>query len=324
MRPFGILFFCSLVLSFCQNNSQKAISDQNQMKQRIVNRDIQELPVILLTSGNKSEKFNNYIKNQSIKKVGFINDVQFLEKEKKYTFNLENLKTEIKRAYPKPSEEGVAYIDIEAPYLEYLMTKPTNSIEFIKSQKLFLDVLQIAKKERPNVKWGYYYIPFTTYWGRDKKFYEKHNKIKQIIEESDVLFPSIYIFYNRLNFDIENLQYVEENTKEVIRVAQLYNKEVYPLVMSRYHPSNASIGNEIIEPENFENYVKTIFHTTYLNRQVDGVLLWNADDYAFRIKEKKLLQELVKAKVDFNTYYDQHIIQYLDIMSKSRNIMNSK
>ena len=122
-----------------------------------------------------------------------------------------------------------------------------------------------------------------------------------------------------INFDIENLQYVEENTKEVIRVAQLYNKKVYPLVMSRYHPSNANIGNEIIEPKNFENYVKTVFQTTYLNQQVDGILLWNADDYAFRIKEKKLLKELAKSKVDFNTYYDQHIIQYLDIMDKSRN-----
>lgn len=324
MKKFGLILLCCFFLVYCQNNSKKVSSDKNQLKHQLADRSDQKVPLILVTSGNNSEKFNNYIKNQSIKKVGFINDVQFLEKDKKYTFNMDDLRTEIKRAYPEPSQEGIAYIDIEAPYLEYLMNKPTNSLEFIKSHKLFLDVLQIAKKERPNVKWGYYYIPFTTYWGRDKKFYEKHNKIKQIIEESDVLFPSIYIFYNRLNFDIENLQYVEENTKEVIRVAQLYNKKVYPLVMSRYHPSNASIGNEIIEPENFENYVKTIFHTTYLNRQVDGVLLWNADDYAFRIKEKKLLQELVKAKVDFNTYYDQHIIQYLDIMSKSRNIMNSK
>ena len=296
LKIISLLTIFLIAIIGCKHSTSKKITVKDQAE--LLHREIQLIskPQILITSSNTGAQYESFLKQNDITKVGFINDSQFLDKTKSFTCNLADLQKEIARAYPDPLEKGIAYIDLESPYLEYLMDKPVESAEFKKSQKLFLDILSIAKKERPNVKWGYYYLPFTTYWGRDRSFYEKHLKVKQIIEKSDVLFPSIYIFYNNVDFYIENNNYLKENTEEVIRIAAIYNKPVYPMIMTRYHPSNKVMGNEMINTVDFRDYVNTLFNTSYAQNKVDGVVLWNADDYAYRIREKKIMQEFVEVQ----------------------------
>ena len=281
-------------------------------------------PEILIYIENKTQFFRNYITQEKIRELKFVNDAQFLEKNKRFTFNPEFLKREIKKVYPNKNDFGIAYIDVEAPYLDYLINEPEDSEKFKKSLHLFLDILKFVKNERPNVKWGYYYIPFTSYWDRNDAFYAKHSKIKQIIENSDVLFPSIYIFYNYVNFDFENVDYIKENTIQAIKIGKEYNKKVYPFVMSRYHPSNGKIGNEKIENANFETYINTINEAKYKNTKVDGVVLWNCDYYAFNINEPKIHQEFKNSQQTFDDYYDQYVISLLEIMKKSQNKYNPK
>ncbi len=275
-------------------------------------------PKLLVTTDNNSEVINQFLQKNNIQKVGFINDVQFLDPNKPFTFSPLLLDRELTRAFPNTQESGIAYIDLEAPYLEYLMNANINSSEFKRSKKLFLEVLAYAKKARPNVKWGYYYVPFTTYWSRTKAFYDKDQRITEIIQNSDVLFPSIYIFYNKVNFSLENKSYLKENTEQVIRIAQKYNKKVYPLVMTRYHPSNASIGNETIAETDFRAYIATLKNTTYNGKSVDGIMLWNADGYSNHIQEPKLTQELKKSKQNFEQFYDQYLIEFISIMLEKK------
>ena len=312
-----ILNFCLVFLLFCctskvdKESTSKSFVDKNFAAQKL------DSIRILITSDNHNPPFNQYLQKNNIQKVGFVSDTQFLDPDKKFTLNAAMMDRDLQRAFPDKNAAGIAYIDLETPYLEYLMNSDINSMEFKKSKKLFLDVLLYAKKARPNVKWGYYYVPFTNYWGRTKEFYNKDERIKEIIQNSDVLFPSIYIFYNNVNFSLENKSYLEENTKEVIRIGKKYNKPVYPMIMSRYHPSNSKIGNELIEKDNIKFYINTILETRYNGKAIDGLMLWNADGYAHRIKEKKITAELSTTKMNFEQYYDQHLIEVLNIMLRN-------
>ena len=305
-----------LLLTFC-TSKESMISENIYLTGKVEDKQVSDVKILVYADSNTSV-FNNFLKKNNIQKVGFVNDVQFLDKSNKFSFSAKLLDQELQRAYPNKLEQGIAYIDLEAPYLEYLMNADINSLEFKKSKKLFLDVLFYVKKSRPNVKWGYYYVPFTTYWGRTDQFYKKDDRISDIIKNSDVLFPSIYIFYNKLNFSLENKSYLSENTKEIIKIAQKYNKEVYPMIMSRYHPSNASLGYETLSESDFKLYIATLKNTQYKGKSVDGIMLWNADGYSNRIKEPKLKQELVRSKLNFENFYDQYLMSILSIMIEKK------
>ncbi|SEV94421.1 Hyaluronidase [Chryseobacterium wanjuense] len=291
----------------------------NEKKQNFVSPEIggiQNPPQILICSDNKSKTFTDFINREKIQFVQFVNDGQFIDKKVPFTFSKDLLIKELERAYPDPNASGIAYIDIEVPYIDYLKEDVTTD-NYKRSVKLFLDVLDFVKKQRPNVKWGYYGIPYTTYWGRDKKFYDQYKKLDPIIRKSDILFPSIYIFYNHVSFSMENEDYIEENAEEMIRIASIYNKKVYPFVMSRYHPSNASIGNQKINDSDFRTYITAISNAKYNNKHVDGIVLWNADGYSYRTSEPVLKKELEKNKItNFDTFYDQYIIGLLSLMKK--------
>ena len=268
---------------------------------------------IMVTSDNNSAPFNVFLKKNNIQKVGFVGDGQFLDPKIKFALNQKMLDQEILRVYPNQAEEGIAYIDLESPYLEYLMNSETNSLEFKKSKKLFLDVLTYVKKARPKVKWGFYNIPFTTYWGKTTSFYDKDERVSEIIKNSDVLFPSIYIFYNKVNFILENEDYIKENTQQIIRIGEKYNKKVYPLVMSRYHPSSGNIAYETINETDFRFYLSTIKNTKYKEKSVDGIMYWNADAYFYKTNENKVVAEVQKSRMPFNTFYDNYLINTLSI-----------
>lgn len=310
------LFSTLLLLTFC-TSKESVKTDPSYLVNQVENNQISDFKILVYTDSNTSE-FNSFLKKNNVQKVGFVNDVQFLDPHTKFTFSPQLLDRELQRAYPNRLEEGIAYIDLEAPYLEYLMDADLNSAEFKKSKKLFIEVLNYVKKARPNVKWGYYYVPFTSYWNRTNSFYSKDERIREIIENSDVLFPSIYIFYNKMNFILENKSYLIDNTQQVIKIAQKYNKKVYPLIMSRYHPSNGSIGNETIGETDFRVYLSTIRNTQYNGKSVDGIMLWNADGYSNRIQEPKLKQELTKSKLNFEKFYDQYLMDIISIMLEKK------
>lgn len=305
------VIFISLTLTSCKYTGQKKSQDKQQ-------KNTQNTPRVLICSGNNGSGFKNFLKDNHIESVKFINDAQFLDPNKPFTFNEKLLREEVNRSFPNKSDTGMAYIDIEAPYLEYLINEPPTSENFKKSLQLFLDVLTFVKNERPQAQIGYYYIPFTNYWDRSDKFYEKYKSIEKIIIKSDVLFPSIYIFYNNLNFNVENVNYLEDNTREMIKIARSYNKKVFPLIMSRYHPSNSSLGNERIDESDFRTYVNTIMKTRYNGFSIDGLILWNFDDYSYRTNEPKITKEFAKSRMDFNTFYDNYITEMLDIMIKEK------
>lgn len=266
-------------------------------------------PQLYFSLSEYGSALENYIKTYNLIKVVCVNDAQFFGKEP-YSFDPKLLTKEIERAVPNPNDKGIAFIDLEGKYLDDIMNMGTQIESFQKSLKLYIDVIQFAKKLRPNAKWGYYYIPYTTYWNRTPDFYGKLKKIDPLIKECDVLFPSLYTFYeeNDKNIASENEKYVIENTKEMIKIGLLYKKPVLVFVWHRYHPSNDKYGLKSLPDKVFLTHIERIVSTTYQGKKVDGIVWWGADDYFFRQNEKAIVEEFKGTDKEYKTYNDKVLL----------------
>jgi len=216
------------------------------------------------------------------------------------------LKKQIATAFPEKYEKGVAYLDIESPYFEKLRDLDLNHAEFKRALKLYLDILNIAKNERPNVKWGYYGIPFTTYWERTPSFYDKNFKISKLLTACDIFFPSLYTFYenNEVPKD-ENKRYAIENTTESIKLGISFKKPVIPFIWHRYHPSNPRVGLKVIpDAEWFEN-IENIASVQVNGKKVDGILWWGADQFLFDTHSKAVHDEFKGTSKEFSIHSDR-------------------
>jgi hypothetical protein len=253
------------------------------------------------------QSLNNYISENKLEKIVMINDAQFLGKDH-YTYDPQLLIKEIERVLPNANDKGICFIDLEGENLENIMNLDIQSESFKKSLTLFLDVIKFCKKFRPNVKWGYYAIPYTTYWNRNAEFYNKIQKIKPLLYECDIFFPSLYTFYEDKELALENEKYVIENTIEMIKLGQLYNKPVLVFVWHRYHSSNEKLSEESLPENVFLTQIDRIVNTTYKGKKVDGLIWWGADDYAFRQKTKGVLKEFDGNDKDFKIFNDKVLV----------------
>lgn len=282
-------------------------------------------PKLYYVVDSKSVKLKEYERQNNIIKIQYLLDGNYLGKKNDFSFNKNELKKELDRIFPSPTSSGYAYLDIEDPYMEMIMNLDSQNQKFQKAQKLYLDVLAYAKQLRPNVKWGYYGIPFTTYWERNNKFYNKNQKIQSILKKVDVFYPSLYIFYNNVSFSLENSGYLKDNTKEVIKLASQYNKEIIPFVMSRYHPSNKDKRFKHIENNDFSSYMSSILKSSYNGKVVNGVALWNVDNYFYSINEPAIITDFKNSKArNFDLYYENYLINQFNLIKKEINTIYGK
>lgn len=291
IRSFILLFLLCSVLY-----GQKKITSNSHAK-----------PKLYFSLSEYGSAMENYIRNNNLEKVVCVNDAQFFGKEP-YTYDKKLLAKEIERVLPNANEKGIAFIDLEGDYLDNIMNMGTQIESFQKSLKLYVDVIKFAKKIRPNVKWGYYYIPYTVYWNRTPDFYGKLKKIEPLIKECDVFFPSLYNFYEDKDLAVENKKYVIENTKEMIKVGQYYKKPVLVFVWHRYHPSNEKLAEELLPEKVFLKHIERIVSTSYQGKKVDGIIWWGADDYSFRQNVKGVLKEFKGNDKEYKQYNDKVLL----------------
>lgn len=181
--------------------------------------------------GKIGEKSQNYFKKIGATEVGFLDEGQFIAKtDDKYTFNEDLLLKEINRGVPDKNAHGIVYINLEMP-LEDLHN--TDNSLITKAMNYFIKVLKFAKIARPNVKWGFYAIPFTSVWRPSEDFFNKQNKIAPLLKKVDAFFPSLYNFYSKPDVIISNGNYFENNTEGIIKLGIKYKKPVYVFVWHR-------------------------------------------------------------------------------------------
>lgn len=264
----------------------------------------------------------NYLNNNHIQQVAFFNGND-LDPDNSLSLNDVALKKAILKAYPDSSASGYALLDWEGDILNNLRKDSTSAI-FKSSIAEFIKAIKLAKALRPNVKWGFYYIPFTTFWNRKDQWQQPNQQIRALLLQCDVLFPSLYVFYKEgSTAPGDNEAYATENINQVLKLAKELNKPVLPFIWHRYHDSNRTIGLQLIPQDDFRNFINALLSASYKGKSIDGLVWWGADNYYYRIKSDALVTEVKASKSpDFNTYMDSLLAKYgnlvLDAMKKAK------
>ena len=113
----------------------------------------------------------------------------------------------------------------------------------------YLRVAQVAHESQPGLRFGFYgLLPVRDYWapqhGRDSWEYrtwqEKNRRLMPLAKEVDVVFPSLYTFYD----DQEGwVRYAKANLEE----ARIYGRPVYAFLWPEFHGEDRR-GEEIPGP----------------------------------------------------------------------------
>ncbi len=278
------LIFVLLSFFSCKTNrTEKKVNNFNTGSQSSKKTPTKEM-TLLYYLGNTENQFKSIqAANSNIEEVKYL-DENMLINPKNITVDHVKLKAAVELYYPQKDQQGYCYLNVEAPYIDMILNEEEGSPKFKQGLHLFLDIIRTLKKKRPNVKFGFYAIPFTTYWETKTGFFSKNDKIDLLLREVDVFFPSFYMFYDDgvVGF-LKNKEYLESNTKNAIKLSQKYNKPVYPFVMHRYHPSNKKLGWQLLSDKEWITYISTVVAYQYEGNQVNGVTWWGPDSYFYEV-----------------------------------------
>lgn len=173
---------------------------------------------------------------------------------------------------PKLRKGVEAVADQKAPIvldIEHWKVRRVPPPEVKASIAKYLEALAIARSAAPRAKIGYYgLVPDRDYWaivkpgsGELREWNRVNRELRPIAKEVDILFPSIYAFY-------DNPKGWETYAREMLRQARRYKKPVCPFVWPQYHSSNAELAGTTI-PSKFWARQLTI-----CKRYADGVVIW--------------------------------------------------
>jgi len=140
----------------------------------------------------------------------------------------------------------------------------TSSDEVERNIDRYVAILDAFRTHMPGIRLGLYStVPIRNYWtpvqGRsaDLAVWRRENeRLKPIADASDVLFPSLYTFYD----DRDGwLTYANANMAE----ARQYGRPVYPFLWPQYHTSWQPIDRDF-----WRLQLETVF------RNADGMVIW--------------------------------------------------
>ncbi|WP_207495318.1 hypothetical protein [Aridibaculum aurantiacum] len=189
----------------------------------------------------------------------------------------------ITKSFPGVKAKGIGILDWEGKTFDQLKECPVGSVCFNAAIEKFLTVLRIAKATRPNVRWGFYYIPFTFYWQKDLRE-PVNNKLIKLLKQCDILLPSLYDFYPDRNIHQQNENYHKNNMEVVMKLAHQLKKPVYVFIWHRWHNSNAEEGLQAIPTEEFQQHLGWIVNSGYKGKKPNGVIWFSAEKYYYQQK----------------------------------------
>ncbi len=259
-----------------------------------------------------SRKMKQTLHEQNIKRAivvngGAIDNPQSLQVDK------EKIKQHFDKILPNPNIEVLLVLDIEGEKMKKL-EHPKNEIEFDLVLSYYIDIYRFAKKLRPKATIGFYGFPWRDYWNRTEQWKSKNNKLTPLIKEVDAVFPSLYDFYQDdkdVNKSREDA-YITDNVVESLRLAQRFDKPVFPFIWHRYHNSNKKRGLQFISLEEFQNSVQTICEAEFKGNKVNGIVWWSSERYFYNITERGKANK--RNPEDFYDYSNGTSLKYIDII----------
>lgn len=268
--------------------------------------------------GDMGSDMKTFVKKNNWQEIKFIDEKMFLTNIP-YQIDYDKLEKNLNLKFPDKNKIDYCYINLESPYLEMIRDKSSTDIEFKKGLQVFINIIKYVKKSRPNIKFGFYAVPFTTYWETKTGFLDRNDNIGDLLKEVDFFFPSLYMFYDDgIIGTLKNTEYIESNIKKSIELGIKYKKQVLPFVLHRYHPSNEKIAWSLLNDKVWNNYIKTSLLCKYKNVKVNGLVWWGADSFYFGHSEGAQFRKEYKGnKEEFINYNDKNLLK------KAKQIMDN-
>lgn len=159
---------------------------------------------------------------------------------------------------------GVVYLDYEQ-WGVYQVPAP----QLAESIRKLSRVADIAHTAIPTAKFGYYgLLPCLDYWSlvkndpdKIKRWEECNTQLDPLAEHVDVIFPSLYTFYN-------DPQGWDIFAAAQLRAARRYHKPVYAFLWPEFHVSNRLLKDKNL-PGNFWRH-----ELEFCRTRADGVVIW--------------------------------------------------
>jgi len=213
----------------------------------------------------------------------------------------------IEKAIPNANASGIGALDWEGSAFSRLRSGDPGSDDYKAGLNQYIRAIQIAKSMRPNIKFGFYALPFIN---RDADYQKWNDAVAPLLQQCDVFFPSLYQYYPQSSRkgDKES-DYVKNNLAECLRLASKYNKMVMPFIWHRLYPDNKEHGLTLISQSGFNKRVKYIVTTKYQGKGIDGMVWWSSDNYYYKQKNPTMQNEAPPG-TDFKSYHEKLIIKY--------------
>jgi len=213
----------------------------------------------------------------------------------------------VNQAFPDANATGIGVLDWEGEAFNKLRLVDANNPDYQSALAQYIKALQIAKSMRPNMKWGYYALPFGI---RDANERQWNKTIAPLLQECDIFFPSLYQYYPQSSTTGDNEStYVTKYITEMLRLGAKYNKMVMPFVWHRIYINNKDKALTLIPLKDFEIRIIDIMNVKYKGKGVDGMVWWSSDTFYYKQGNDNMNKE-VPAGTDFATYHAALMVKY--------------
>jgi hypothetical protein len=162
------------------------------------------------------------------------------------------------------NDAGLVYLDYEL-----WPTYQAPPAEVSKNIEMLSKVVDIAREAAPHAKFGYYgLLPCREYWGvvnndpaKFKAWEACNAQLDQLAKRVDVIFPSVYTFYNDQNA-------WDKFATAQLQAARRYGKPVYAFLWPEFHPSNAALKGKNVPAAFWRHELE------FCKAHADGIVIW--------------------------------------------------
>jgi len=240
------------------------------------------------------QKPQQEVMNQFGIKEAILLDGRYIDPNKTGKIDSLSLVKAINQYFPRKNDTGLGLLDLEDENYEALKSGKVKNISLEVGLEQMLRMVNIAKKERPNVEWSVYNIPYSTYYDKTENWLLQAEKLKKLLETVDVLTPALYDFYPDTTRFTDDRTYIIDNLKIALEAAKQYNKPVMPYIWHRWHDGNPKDGLKLIDAAEFKKHISLICKTNVDGVQVSGLIWFGAQSYFHKVKPELIDFDLKK------------------------------
>lgn len=243
-----------------------------------------KIPKLFLSQGMVNGELNSFVKKNKLGIVQLVGQAD-IDPEDDLEINYDLLKKRIVQLFPEKNSNGICVLDWEGKGMDAL--KDTKSMRNEYATDRFIDALKFAQVLRPNVQWGYYGLPFREYWKRDSIWSMNCESLYPILNQSDILFPSLYLLY--LDTEVpeeENEKYLQDNVISALKIGKKLAKPVLPFVWHRISSKHTTLEKGYMSEKEFLHYISQIINVDYKGERVSGIVWWGNPKYFYQVENR--------------------------------------